>query len=619
MVAPQPQTDFAVYRLGGHAVWTGTTLYEMRTPVSDLLFTYPPVAAVAFTPFAVLPLGLAEVVWSGLTVLALVGLLRAVRTSVVPSAAAVRALSSPWALPLLLVAALATEPVRNTLVLGQVNILLVLAIWLDVQPRPRRLPAGVLTGVAAAIKLTPLIFVPYLWLTGRRKAALWAVGAFAAVHAAAFVLAPAPSRVYWGGVFADSSRIGPITYVGNQSLYGALARIWGDTVWAGHFYLLASAGVAVAGLVVAGRLHRSGAPVAGLLAVAVTGLLVSPISWGHHWVWVVPALLWLAADCEAPAWGTKAALAGYVLFVVSPIWWIIPHIQNWQHHHGVSLVTTNSYTIAGLLFLIALGRHSTKSRRSRRGEPRLSPVRRRRERARIGEADPSLTGMAGLAAVTELVERLGVVEAFDDGSGRTAGAGAEWAAAGRDGHRAAGRAGDAVGVGPAAPRRRRRGVGGGAVRAVADRGPAGGPVRSGAHRRDRGRGRGAGRPLAGPAAGQRRSELVRDRPTMDLDSSDVEVYGRGKRASPTPTKVRRAGRPLLASWARTGLILAAELLAGDQDVRPRCAACWRRALANLPAALSAAPLVRADSGFFTAAISPRRGRGRRGLRDRRPA
>ena len=98
---------------------------------------------------------------------------------------------------------------------------------------------------------------------------------------------------------------------------------------------------------------------------------------------------------------------------------------------------------------------------------------------------------------------------------------------------------------------------------------------------------------------QRRAELVTGRPTIDLDSSDIEVFGRQKRGVAYTYEGKKAGRPLLASWARTGLVLAAELLAGDQDVRPRAAGLFARALANLPAGVCAPPLLRADSGFFT--------------------
>ncbi|MCK9930718.1 transposase [Frankia sp. Mgl5] len=97
---------------------------------------------------------------------------------------------------------------------------------------------------------------------------------------------------------------------------------------------------------------------------------------------------------------------------------------------------------------------------------------------------------------------------------------------------------------------------------------------------------------------QRRAELVTG-PTLDLDSSDVEVFGFLKRGVARTYEEKKAGRPLLASWARTGLVLAADLLAGDDDVRPRAAGLLTRALANLPVAVRARPLLRADSGFFT--------------------
>ncbi|OHV48494.1 hypothetical protein CgIS1_05610 [Frankia sp. CgS1] len=378
MIAPQPQTDFAVYRLGGQAVWDGSALYQVRT-AAGLPFTYPPIAAVLFTPFAAIPLGVAEVVWAALTVAALILLLSRLRAWLIPptdtarAAGVGRALGSRWAPPLLLVAALATEPVRSTIIFGQVNILLMLAVWLDAGPGRRstpfaRLPPGALTGLAAAVKLTPLIFVAYLWLAGRRRVAIAAAGTFLAAHAVAFALAPAASRAYWGGVFADPGRIGSVTYAGNQSLSGAMTRIWGDGASVVQIHRLVVAAVAVAGLVLAVRLHRRGEPVAGLLACAVTGLLVSPISWSHHWVWAVPTLLWLATHATHGTDGTDgtdgrasrryvgAALAGYVLFVASPVWWITPHDQNWPHRRDPTILLTNAYVIAGVVLLVTLAR-----------------------------------------------------------------------------------------------------------------------------------------------------------------------------------------------------------------------------------------------------------------------
>ena len=233
---------------------------------------------------------------------------------------------------------------------------------------------------------------------------------------------------------------------------------------------------------------------------------------------------------------------------------------------------------------------------------RSTGPRKRALRVRVGPADRSLTGLAGLAAVSELVDRLGVVETLDER------------------------------VGPV--KQRARGLsGGGLLVGLATAQLAGQVTLSGLDRLrcDEAGGLLAGVPFApsrtaarlagrfGPAAlagieatvgvlasrwlarlpAQRRAELVTGRPTLDLDSSDVEVFGRAKRGVAYTYEGKKAGRPLLASWARTGLVLAADLLAGDQDVRPRAAGLFARALANLPAAVCAPPLVRADSGFFT--------------------
>lgn len=102
---------------------------------------------------------------------------------------------------------------------------------------------------------------------------------------------------------------------------------------------------------------------------------------------------------------------------------------------------------------------------------------------------------------------------------------------------------------------------------------------------------------------RRRSPLVLRAPTIDLDSTDVEVFGRAKAGVAYNYQGQRAGRPHLATWAEAGLPLAADLLAGNDDVRPRCADLLTRAVKALPAAVCARPRVRADAGYFTADLA----------------
>jgi hypothetical protein len=108
---------------------------------------------------------------------------------------------------------------------------------------------------------------------------------------------------------------------------------------------------------------------------------------------------------------------------------------------------------------------------------------------------------------------------------------------------------------------------------------------------------------------QRRAAVLSNRVCIDLDATDVEVYGRRKRGVAYNYQGQRCGRPHLATWAGTGLTLAADLLTGVQDVRAHSSALLRRAIAALPAEVREGfgddlrPVVRADAGYFAAELA----------------
>ena len=145
-------------------------------------------------------------------------------------------------------------------------------------------------GLAAGLKLTPAIFAVYLLITGRRRAAATAAAVFAATVAAGFAALPASSAWFWAGRFASPGHVSPVQNPQNQSLYGALARAM-HTAAILPVWLLLAAAVGVAGLALAAAASRRGDEALGFCLCAVTGLLVSPISWIHHWVIAIPALL----------------------------------------------------------------------------------------------------------------------------------------------------------------------------------------------------------------------------------------------------------------------------------------------------------------------------------------
>ena len=119
---------------------------------------------------------------------------------------------------------LALDPIRTTFYLGQINVVLLAVVLADVTGRPGRW-RGVGVGLAAAVKLTPLVFVVYLMLTGRMRAAVTALATFAAAVGVGFLVAPADSVTYWlEGTFAAADRISPVASTANHSLAGLLAQ-----------------------------------------------------------------------------------------------------------------------------------------------------------------------------------------------------------------------------------------------------------------------------------------------------------------------------------------------------------------------------------------------------------
>ncbi|RJQ71678.1 DUF2029 domain-containing protein [Pseudonocardiaceae bacterium YIM PH 21723] len=270
--------DVQVYRAGGQAVLSGDWLYD-RPVTEDLSFTYPPFAALLFVPLAWLTLPVTQALWVLLNSVTLIVVLR-------------RSMRSPqWTHVLPLAGLLMlVEAVHTTVYIGQINLVLLALVLLDLLRPDGARGKGIGLGIAAGIKLTPLIFLLYLVITGRWRAAGTTCAAFATTVLAGFVLLPQSSRAYWlGGVFADASRVYPDQLsTHNQSLRGMLVRLAGAEQPAFLPWLLLSATVIAGTLWLARQVSARGDE---LLALSLIGLLaaaVSPWSWGHHWVWLVP-------------------------------------------------------------------------------------------------------------------------------------------------------------------------------------------------------------------------------------------------------------------------------------------------------------------------------------------
>jgi alpha-1,2-mannosyltransferase len=193
------------------------------------------------------------------------------------------------------------EPVQRTLSFGQINLLLLALVVLDLAQPDGRRTKGIGIGLAAAVKLTPLIFVPYLWFTRRRRAALVAAVTFAVTVLIGFAAAPRSSRTYWFTGYLTNAGPPKQTLV-NQTLLGALMRTTHGASDAHSLWIVAGVIVGASGLVTAIAAARRGRHLLGLTLCGVTGLLVSPISWTHHWVYLLPALVLAVPGAPGRTW-----------------------------------------------------------------------------------------------------------------------------------------------------------------------------------------------------------------------------------------------------------------------------------------------------------------------------
>ncbi|WUH47452.1 glycosyltransferase 87 family protein [Streptomyces sp. NBC_00443] len=304
--------DALVYRAEGEAVLRGEDLYGFTVTQWQLPATYPPFAALLFVPTALIPLATLKAAFLAGNALMLAVLVH-LSARLAGGRAKLRLPSA--ALCAITAAALWLEPVLQTLLFGQINLALVcLVLWDLTRPADARWK-GAAVGIAAGIKLTPAIFIVYLLLRGRRREAGTAAAALAGTVALGALALPSASLDYWTRRLYETDRVGKVWIVDNQSLQGMVARALGDPA-PGLAWALPAAAVTVTGLWLAARAAEESH---AILLTAFTALLVSPISWSHHWVWCVPLTAVLLTEGRS-----RLAAATALLFTARTIW-LLPH------------------------------------------------------------------------------------------------------------------------------------------------------------------------------------------------------------------------------------------------------------------------------------------------------
>lgn len=340
--------DAAVYRDAARAFLHGADVYSGR--FDGLPFTYPPFALIAFAPLAMLPSWLAALAVFLLSSAALVATVRWCQTY----ALAGRPVEWWTTVALAATAAMGLEPLRSTFQLGQVNLVL-LALVLGVDARATRW-SGAGAGIAAAIKVTPALLVLAQAVRGDLASVRRGALALVAATVVGAALAPSATVHYFGSLLWDANRPGALAHLQNQSLRGMVERHLpghGTALW-----LLAVAAVLLLGAWVV-RVHRRDA-FASLAAAAITGLLVSPISWSHHWVWVLPAVaVGMRAGRRSPLLWASVALV--VATIATDVLWLAP---------PAPLAAQDLYVVTGVLWLVAAAVTAGSARRVQPLPPR---------------------------------------------------------------------------------------------------------------------------------------------------------------------------------------------------------------------------------------------------------
>ncbi len=343
-------------------------VYADQTPDFPLPFTYPPFAAVVFYPLHLLPFGLVAFLWQVATMAALYGAVRiSQRLMGVPAGpnGSGRRAAMVWT-----AVAIWIEPLRSTFDYGQVNVLLMLAaLWAVCTTRWWL--SGLLVGVASGIKLTPAITAVYLVGVRRLRATAFSAVVFLATVGVSALIVGDQARYYFTDLLGDAHRVGPIGTSFNQSWRGAISRILGHDAGFGPLVLVAVA-VTVVVAILAWRALDTSDHLGKLLVVELFGLLLSPISWTHHWVWLVPLMIWLLHGPLRERLGARILGWGWLALTIIGVPWLLSFAQPtiWQISRPWYLAW------AGLVYVVAtlatLGWIATTGKQSRQVRPASS-------------------------------------------------------------------------------------------------------------------------------------------------------------------------------------------------------------------------------------------------------
>lgn len=392
--SPPAFMDLDVYRLGVLAWWHGDDLYG-RLPNTiahnNLPFIYPPFAVLFLGPLTVLPWPIAAGCMLGISLLALTGVIVLSVRNVWPTATprTVTCVSAGF----LVLSLVLLEPVQDTLWFGQINLLLMSLVALDCLPARTRWPRGLLVGIAAAVKLTPAVFLLYFLLRKDYRAAVTAAVSAAAATAIGFAVNWHGSLEFWFGSSGGARSVGGSPNFQNQTVAGFLGRLTIPSTTRTVLWLSVVAIVFVVAVIGIRRAHRWEHRTLAMSVTGCFGLIASPTSWGHHWVYVVPGVIAITGHVvqrRRIGW-TIALLVTLATFAVGA-YRLVPHRPHaYLHWTWQQQILGNTYIIVGIGLLVTFALGVTPQWRVRGAE------RRARRPSPPASSDPAAESLQGSA------------------------------------------------------------------------------------------------------------------------------------------------------------------------------------------------------------------------------
>lgn len=366
-----PPLDLTVYRRAADYVVAGMSPYSDQFATGDfesLPWVYTPFASLLVAPLHYVPLSLLTLLWTVLAIVVPVLVLIAVSYAAILRTATYSrgekiALFAIFALCALLVGA-----VLDTFALGQIGVLLAAFTLYDLGApeqwfrRRWALPRGVLAGLAGAIKLVPLIAIPYWLITKQWRAAITAMATVALAWGSAALVFPKDSLTYFmDGKFLGTNSVAFIQLADNQSLIAAVQRAADVYPLPAHVWVPIAAAVAITGLLVARATYRNGSALSAGIIVGLTSALVSPVSWVHHFAWLVAVPGAILAGGAFRTDAGRVSKAGWAWLVVTLVLSFPPARYSWSPLAWIGW--DEHYNLLSILFIAVLWHRSRADRR----------------------------------------------------------------------------------------------------------------------------------------------------------------------------------------------------------------------------------------------------------------